>query len=196
MYAKYQTDALVLGSRNVGESDKLLTLYTCDFGLVRARASALRSEKSKMRYALQNFSRSQTALVRGLRGWRVAGALPRGSVREMGFDAMRSFARIAHLMTRLTGEEKNEYLFETLAEARRALARAESGALPMIELMCVARILYALGYISKEALELTAPRELALFTHTTYTGEFLKDAEALREKLLGSVNRAIAETHL
>ena len=59
-----------------------------------------------------------------------------------------------------------------------------------IELVCVARTLYALGYLSAEALE------TALFTHTAYTGEHLLEAETMRDKLLVSINKAIAETQL
>ena len=72
MYQKYNTEALVLGSRETGESDRVYALFTKDFGLVRARASSVRSEKSLMRYALQNYSRANVSLVRG-GGWRAAG---------------------------------------------------------------------------------------------------------------------------
>lgn len=196
MYEKYQTEALILGGRNIGEADKILTLYTRDFGLVRARVSAIRAEGSRMRYALQNFSRVQVALVRGARGWRVAGALPNGAPVQTSLLGVPTFARIAHLTMRLSGEEKNDYLFEALSGAHAALARVSADEHATVELMCVARILYALGYISKEALDLSAPREIALFTHATYVSEYLKNAEELRDKLLPTINRAIAETHL
>src|SRR5216684_1387129 len=95
MYQKYQTESLVLGSRESGEADKVYVLYTKDFGLMRARATAVRSEKSRMRYALQNYSR-----------------------------AVAAFARISELVLRLVnGEEKNDYLFAALAEAHGALMR-------------------------------------------------------------------------
>ena len=208
MYQKYNTEALVLGSYEVGESDKTIVLYTRDFGLVRARASAVRSEYSRMRYAAQHFSRSHVSLVRGKRGWRLAGAtalsLPRTGA------GLSSFARIAELTQRLVGtDEKNEYLYDALTEAHTALMSAQGGSLPkadgpraqalggpvsdvsgVIEIVCVARLLYSLGYISNEALQ------SALFTHTAYTGESLMEAETMRDKLLSSINRAIAETHL
>ena len=74
MYQKYQTEALILGSREQGENDRLYTLFTREFGLVQARASAVRKETSRMRYALQNYARANAALVKGKRGWRMAGA--------------------------------------------------------------------------------------------------------------------------
>lgn len=190
MYQKYQTEALVLGSRESGEADRTYLLYTCDFGLVRARASSVRNENSKMRYALQNYARANVALVKGKRGWRAAGA---HAIKGAGGDrrGVATFARISELVLRLVGgEEKGEYLFAALAEAHEALMREECEAFATIEIVCVARVLYALGYISTEALS------TALFTHTAYTGEHLLEAETMRDKLLVSINKAIAETHL
>ncbi|OGG62855.1 hypothetical protein A3C21_02295 [Candidatus Kaiserbacteria bacterium RIFCSPHIGHO2_02_FULL_59_21] len=187
MYQKYHTEALVLGNRERGENDRVFTLYTEEFGLVRARASAVRTEASRMRYALQNYSRARVALVRGKRGWRIGGAIP---ARNAGGSAA-TFARVARLVARLVaGEERNQYLFAVLAEAHAALMNEERGAPATIELVCVARVLHALGYLSAEALG------GALFTHTAYAGEHLLEAETMRDKLLLSINKAIAETHL
>lgn len=207
MYQKYHTDALVLGSREQGEADKVFALFTKDFGLVRARASSVRSEKSKMRYAMQKYARANVSLVKGKRGWRAAGAT---AVKGASGDVrgITTFARISELVLRLVhGEEKNEYLFETLAEAHQALMthvgsqtsdisssssneERQTSVIPTVELVCVARTLFALGYISNEALS------MALFTHTAYTGESLLEAETMKDKLLVSINKAIAETHL
>lgn len=190
MYQKYHTEALVLGSREIGEADRLVSLFTRDFGLVRARASGVRAERSKMRYATQDYSRARVSLVRGKRGWRLAGAAALKSATGSR-KSISTFARIAELTMRLVhGEEKNDYLFAVLAEAHETLMRERVEASATIEIVCVARVLYALGYLSAEALE------TALFTHTAYTGEHLLEAEMMRPKLLSSINRAIAETHL
>lgn len=190
MYQKYQTEVLVLGSRESGEADCVLALYTKDFGLVRARASALRTERSRMRYALQKYARASVSLVRGRRGWRVAGAAAmKGAASDI--RGTSAFARISELVLRLVGgEERNDYLFAALAEAHSALTVEKCEAFGTIELVCVARILFALGYLSSEALQ------TALFTHTAYTGESLLEAETMKDKLLSSVNKAIAETQL
>jgi len=190
MYQKYHTDALVLGSRENGENDRVFTLFTRDFGLVRARASAVRKESSRMRYALQNYARADVSLIKGRRGWRAAGA---SAIMNASGEArsIAAFARIAELTTRLVhGEERHDYLFAVLAEAHHALMREHVEAGATIEIVCVARVLYALGYLSAEALE------TALFTHTAYTGAHLEEAELIRGKLLSSINKAIGETHL
>lgn len=191
MYQKYHTDAIVLGSREMGESDKMIALYTRDFGLVRARGRGIRSAKSKMRYALQNYSLAHVSLVRGKQGWRLAGAAALGESNGNDIRGKMAFARIANLVTRfVAGEETHKGLFDILRDARSALLQEYCEAWATIELVCVARVLYVLGYISAEALE------TALFTHTVYTAESLREAEILQHKLLSSVNRAIAETHL
>jgi len=190
MYRKYHTEAIVLSSRESGENDRAFALYTRDFGLVRARASAVRTEGSKMRYALQSYAVAGVSLVRGKRGWRIAGATAqRGAAGSV--ESLFAIARIAALALRLVqGEEKNEYLFIALSEAHQALMHRACEAQGMIELVCVARVLYALGYLSDEALQ------TALFTHTAYTGESLLEAETMKDSLLSSVNRAIRETQL
>src|SRR5690348_10499607 len=109
MYQKYRTEAIVLASLDRGEADKVFALYTRDFGLVWARASGVRREKSKMRYALQQYASTSVGLVRGKRGWRVAGAY---EARHMSgwASGTGTFARIAQLILRLVrGEEQNIY---------------------------------------------------------------------------------------
>jgi len=190
MYQKYHTDALVVGSWEAGESDRTISLFTRDFGLVRVRASAVRSEHSKMRYALQDYTYANVSLIKGKRGWRVAGATAR-RLAQGDRHGISTFARISVLTMRLVaGEEENRYLFDAILEAHEALMREHVEAFATIEIVCVARILYSLGYISAEALE------TALFTHTAYSGEHLQEAETMRDKLLLSINQAIAETQL
>lgn len=190
MYQKYHTECLILGGRERGESDKVYALYTREFGLVYARAGAVRSEHSRMRYALQHYSLARVSLVRGARGWRVAGASAIAGVKG-GEKGVAVFARIAGLVLRLVvGEERNDFLFDTLVHAQEILTNGDAVMVPTVELVCVARVLYALGYISAEALE------TAIFTHTAYTMEHLQEADAIRDKLLSSVNQALSETHL
>lgn len=191
MYQKYQTDALVLGSRETGEADRTIALFTREFGLLQGRASAIRKEKSKMRYALQNYSFANVSLVRGKNGWRLAGAKALHAAMEADKNAVSAFARISELVIRLVaGEEASPHLFAVLSEAHSALMQKNCSAWATIELVCVARVLHSLGYISTEALN------TALFTHTAYAVEHLEEAETMRDKLLSSINRAIAETHL
>lgn len=190
MYQKYTTDAVVLAQREHGEHDKVFTLYTRDFGLVRARASAVRKMESKMRSALTLFSVALVSLVRGGRGWRVAGAHV-GAEQEMTIEGVHAYARVTQLVIRLVhGEEPNPYLFDVLVGARFAFATSSFLSIAAAELLCVARILFALGYLSPQAL--TA----ALFTHAQYEEKDLHTVEDSKKDMLTKINSALAETHL
>src|SRR3989338_4112750 len=107
MYEKYHTEALVLGNREMGEADRVVALFTRDFGLVRARASAVRTEHSKMRYAVQDYARADVSLVKGKRGWRLAGA---SALKSATGDrkCVSTFARIAGRTTRLCGSASRQ----------------------------------------------------------------------------------------
>lgn len=191
MYQKYQTDALVLRSYERGEADRIFALFTREFGFVWARASAVRREASKMRYALQSGARSNVSLVRGSRGWRLAGASAVSHIDVQNKSGAATFTRLAQLLERLTaGEEANQFLFEMLIEAQEALMREPKESHPVIELVSVARMLYALGYLSTEALG------TALFTQTSLAPAHLSEAEGQKQKLLSSVNKALSETQL
>ncbi len=190
MYEKYTTGALVLGSFEAGEHDKLFTLYTRDFGLVRARASAVRKMESKMRHALPLFAPASVSLVRGTRGWRVAGARA-GHYKDLPPEGAHTYARIAQLLMRLVrGEERHEYLYEVLREARDACAEKQSVALHSLELLCVARMLYTLGYLS------TAALTTALFANAQFADQDLETVHEGKKEMLTIVNRAIADSQL
>jgi DNA repair protein RecO len=190
MYSKYTTDAIVLAHYVYGEYDRTFTLYTRDFGLIRARASAVRKMESRQRYALTLFSIASVSLVRGERGWRVAGAkaVPYMALSQEG---VHTYARIIQLVMRLVqGEEPNHYFFEVLRGAREACVIPHTLSLASTELLCVARLLFALGYLSPQALT------TALFTHAHYKEKDLHVVEDTKKDMLTNVNQAIAETQL
>ncbi len=191
MYAKYQTDALVLGTVPQGEADMRVTLFTREFGLIRARASAARKESSRMRYGLQSYTQARVSLVRGTSGWRAAGARAEASLRTSCREAHASFARVARLTIRLVpGEEKNEKLFLLLCSAHAAFNQATPEQCALMELVCVAQVLHTLGYLSNEALGTVHAAD------TLFSIDSLTHVSTAQDELLTLVNRALTETHL
>lgn len=135
-----------------------------------------------MRYAIQSCARARVSLVRGARGWRLVGAHAHSALLEG--EALRAFARTLALVERLAGEERNEALFESLAASRALFMNASRW--EIVELLSVARILHALGYLSEESLgHVLAAEEPAL-----------ERIEADRDSFLRAINGALASTHL
>ncbi len=150
----YQTEAFVIGSTDLGEGHRLLTLFTHELGLVRAVARSVRTERSKLRFSLQEFAHVRVSLVRGRDVWRLTGAVLLTHIpaaMERNPQKLQLVARFALLLRRLLhGEEKNQQLFEVFAGAIQHLCRGDvsADAITDIEHLTALRLLSALGYRS------------------------------------------------
>lgn len=177
----FDTTAIVVGGFPVGEANQYVALLTKELGLVRAVARSMRKETSKLRYALQKYSKGEVSLVRGKDVWRVVGAVPTTT----HFVTLRAcpekralIRRVSTLIERMHGEVPHPYAFDTTLSLYVAL-EGEWGTdmLPHLELLSVLRLLYSFGYIGND----------------TETAPYLVDASITNE-ILGEI--AIARTHI
>lgn len=65
--ASFETAAVVIGSRNWGEADKMVTLFTYDRGLIEAAAFGCRRPRSPLAAGMQMFSSIEVQLAEGRR---------------------------------------------------------------------------------------------------------------------------------
>src|ERR1035437_6768291 len=161
MHEKYTTRGLIVSASAYREADKILSIYTEDFGLVSAVAAGVRRSASKLRYHTQDFSVRQFSLVSGRDIWRLVGAEEISGVISLdptdSSDAPAVYARVLSLIRRLVrGEEKNEQVFLTLFSLYKMLGSAISAKIARIDLsvletLAVFRILHSLGYIKFDA---------------------------------------------
>ncbi|OHA18756.1 MAG: hypothetical protein A2664_04590 [Candidatus Taylorbacteria bacterium RIFCSPHIGHO2_01_FULL_46_22b] len=194
MHHIYETDAVVLSATPSGESDRQLTLFSREFGLIRVTAQGIRHLKSKLRYSVQPYSLVKVNLVQGRGGWRLTNAeLSLNFFSLLCFDAPRSriLGNIFLLIRRLVqGEERNCALFDTLVAGLRFLVTTPAVSLPTTELVIVLRVLYNLGYIGA-----TAPLSSDLLTGA-WTSTVLMEAETHRGLFLRSINESLGASHL
>ncbi len=149
-YKTYITEALVCGSRRSNTSDKSYLLFTRDAGMLYATAKSVREERSKHRYALQEFSYIRTTLVHGKAGWRITGAEALANVYALQTTRQaRALVRnVVRLLRRLIqGESPHQALFD---EVLTVLNRTHEGQEESLEEVFTLRTLYALGYIAPE----------------------------------------------
>jgi DNA repair protein RecO (recombination protein O) len=192
----YSTECIVLSSHDSGEANRYISLFTKEMGLVKAVARSVREEKSKLRYSLQNFSFTNATLVRGREVWRITGAEERYSLHnELREDREKLFTatQILNLLQRLVhGEEKNDYLFETLSDGLGYLRgnNMDEADLKNFEHLMILRILYSLGYIAKKE------QFDELLQATFVDEELLKKTQIVRKKIILAINNALKEAHL
>lgn len=138
-YAVYTTRGFILGSAPSGEASKIYTIYTEDFGLVRAKAQGVRLLASKLRYNLDDFVFGSFSLVRGKELWRLTGA----ETASLEPENAPLRARILSLVRRLVqGEERNDGLFKALT-----LLAQEEAADTDAEVRILSAVLASLGYL-------------------------------------------------
>lgn len=150
-YRTYTTAAIVCGSYDRNQSDRTYRLFTESFGLLFATARSVREERSRQRYALQDFSRIQVSLVKGRSGWRIGSVIDQGNPFSRAPD-QASRIQIVHLVRLLNryvhGPEEADELFPLLANALQALGDGEvlfpENYARGVEL----QVLYRLGYIA------------------------------------------------
>ena len=194
MHHIYHTHGFVLSSRNRGEANKMLTIYTREMGLVRAVVQGVRLHKSKLRFAIQDFSYANIDLVRGRDVWRVTSATNITSFpyTRASRESLLLTARVSKLIERLCdGEEANEKIFDDFIQALYILddTAVSPDTRQALELHLVLRIMNTLGYIGDSdmlASYLTAPFSEA------QTANLLKE----RQSIITHINKALNESQL
>jgi|SRR3989344_2935612 len=146
----HETEAFILEHVERREADFLYTLYTKDFGLIRATAQGVRKEGAKLRGHLEPFSKSGVIVVSGKSGYRLTGAVAVNHYPHIrsSLYLLQSAMRASAIVGRSFYEEKDAVLWGTLNEFFDALATADDSddaSLQVFFWFCV-RILEILGY--------------------------------------------------
>jgi DNA repair protein RecO (recombination protein O) len=194
MHHIYHTNGFILGSRNTGEANKMLSIYTREMGLIRATVQGIRFHKSKLRFALQDFYYAKIDLVRGRDIWRVTSATNINSFPLARTDkqSLLLIARVSKLLERLCGgEEANEKIFNDLIQALYLLddsnIREESR--EALELHLVLRIMNSLGYIGESDM-------LADYLASDFNNDLTKNLLKERQSIIAHINKALNESQL
>jgi recombinational DNA repair protein (RecF pathway) len=190
MRHKYHTRAFILARYPSGEDSLAVSLLTADFGLITARAQAVRKRTAKNAAALQTLCQSGIGLVRGKEQWRVASVvLERAWFPDLTPAARERAGRITALVLRLVrGEAPDPAVFRIFETFLAALESASGELQDAAEVLTALRLLHALGL---DAGALPGGTEFGPLTL-----ELLAEALAARPDLVKRVNRGIAASHL
>lgn len=149
-YRTYTTEALVCGNRPHNTSDKSYLLFTRDAGMVYATARSVREERSKQRFALQDFSFVRVSLVRGKAGWRIGSVENERNVftTATSRDTRAAVRRVVMLIRQFVhGEEPHPALYDDVRVALLALENVPRSA-AVVDPFTL-RLLHKLGYIAE-----------------------------------------------
>ncbi len=120
----YRADAIVLRHSDLGEADRVLTLFTAEHGKLRASARGARKPKSRLGGHLEPLTRASVQIARG----RTLDVVTQAQAVEVFQAARADFITLLHglhmaeLVDRFTQEqEPQEELFALLLESLRRL---------------------------------------------------------------------------
>ncbi|MEX2014070.1 MAG: recombination protein O N-terminal domain-containing protein [Parcubacteria group bacterium] len=152
-YHIYTTRGVVLSERPMREADRIYTILTRDLGLIRATATGVRKEVSKLRGNIEPFSLASISFVKGKEFWRLTSAQLLKNI-----SVSPGVARPLSLIEKLVqGEDPHQELFDAVEDA--VLSVCQPATLTrfddeMFEVRLVAKILFHLGYLDKADLDL------------------------------------------
>ena len=152
-YKTYTTEAIVCGSRMNNTSDKSFLLFTRDAGMLWATAKSVREERSKQRFALQDFSLMKVSLIRGKSGWRIGSAESEINFFSRSIEKERRTAvtQLIRLLRQfLHGEVTHLDLFADTKEVLLRLTSAETKDIERLSAIYTLRLLHRLGYVANE----------------------------------------------
>ena len=152
-YETYITDAVVVGSFASNTADKSYVLFTERAGLLYATARSVREERSRQRYALQDFAHITVTLVKGKAGWRIGSV----DIYDNFFtiattrEARGSIVRLTKLVRRyVQGEVPDPHLYAEFLEAITFLGRSAVPDRVTFDELAAVRLLVQLGYVAPE----------------------------------------------
>lgn len=199
MYRIYVTNACVIGYHNRNEADRVFDLFTEEYGYIRAIAKSVRLEKSKLRYALADFSISRISLVRGKDMWRLIQAEPRDAVRGVSVegreqhDQIQTIARAAQLLKRLMPPETVDiHLYNTWVNFIQVVRNtSDRDYLHWYEIAMVLTTLNSLGYVG----DIT--EWAGVFEQSVLFSEAQRPAMQQRARMaIQTINHALHHSHL
>jgi DNA repair protein RecO (recombination protein O) len=155
-YSIHTTKGLIISQRALREADRVYSILTQDFGLIRATATGVRKGHSKLRGLIEPISLASVSLVRGKEYWRITSAeliLKIGSTEEL-------LKPLSVLEKLVQGEAPNKELFEAVVKIIQEGIKDE-----MFEIKLVSVILFHLGYLKEEDLNLNKIELIKAINH-------------------------------
>ena len=154
-YQTYITEALVCGSYHRNGADKSFRLFTRDAGMLFATARSVREERSRQRFALQDFSFVRVSLVKGKADWRIGSVEVDHNLFSTATDRQTRGLVVfgVKLLNRfLSGEEPHQEVFEEAKQFFNYVRNAEQLDTEQAMMLFELRLLRLLGYVKPTSL--------------------------------------------
>jgi DNA repair protein RecO (recombination protein O) len=148
----YATEGIIIGRKNYGEADRILTLYTKHYGKLRVSARGIRRTTSRKRGSVELFSYVKVFVARGKGLDVLAEVETKEDFNEWRKDLTRVGIayHLAEVVDRLTVEHQDhEEVFSLLVDAYQNLNMLDYWALYPYTQSFKVRLLEELGFLER-----------------------------------------------
>jgi DNA repair protein RecO len=194
----YQTRAFIIDGSDIGEANRLITLFTADLGFIYATVQGVRLMKSKLRPSIQDMSYSKVSLVRGKELWRMTDSEKLISLcdRRLNPALKKLFTEEFSFLKRMAqGESKHEELFNFLSKFCDFVLKNTAFSVKHVDsldLLAKMNILHELGYGSDEG----SLKEFSNGEGFVFTEDAIAAAEGKATELRSHISKALHSSHL
>lgn len=167
----YATEAVILGRKNYGEADRLLTIFSKHYGKMRVIAKGVRRPTSRKKSALELFNHVRLFLAKGKNLDIVTEAETKNNFPRWRKDLTKVGVcyHLSELVTRLSPEhQEHKEVFDLLLTSFQALSDLDYWSLyPFIQSFKI-RLLEEFGYLERGK---TGPRNLDFYIEDLINGQ-------------------------
>jgi DNA repair protein RecO (recombination protein O) len=149
---EYKFTGIVLGKYNVGEADRIYTIYTLEKGKIKALAKGVRKSQARLAGNLENFSLVDLAIAKGKGTGKITGSIVENNFRNLrnNLEALGNVFEAVKILDKLTGlEEKDADIFNLLESYLKTADEASLEKEEKISLITrgfILKLLDCLGY--------------------------------------------------
>ncbi|MFH1598443.1 MAG: DNA repair protein RecO [Patescibacteria group bacterium] len=162
-----KTKGIILKRKDIGESDRLVTIYTYDLGKVEARATGARKIQSKLASHLEPFFCVNLMIAHGKRFDRIASAriiVPYAKIRQDS-NLINSGASLLRLVDELTKtKHRDVFIYNLLKKSLAFLNDNKIDPIFLVHLFAL-KLLSHLGYQPEVRVCLQCHKKLAAGNH-------------------------------
>ncbi len=190
-YQTYITEALVCGTFNRNTADRSYLLFTREAGMLYAEARSVREERSRQRFALQDFSLVRVSLIKGKASWKIGSIesntnyFATATSKEARGSVVSTFKFLRRFFS---GQEATPALFDYVTKALPLLT-LEVDERDFLEKVLQVRLLLELGYVDSRVVHAD------IKTGELQQAAMSQGAESVRV-LETLIAKAIATSHL
>ncbi|MBI2609803.1 DNA repair protein RecO [Candidatus Giovannonibacteria bacterium] len=200
----YQTEGIILSYFDTGEADKVLNVFTKEFGMLKLFARGVRRHASKLNRYLNLFSYGRFGFVSGRNTWHLV-----DSEHLRYFDGVMSsekklmhLGEVSNFIGRFQkGEGEDAFLWSIIFSFFEALNERGDDEIKDLEQIFYAKALFVMGYLNEQSILELGPDEekekLSKIFHDSGFKEILLPLSGgLSSYLADVIKTGIAASHL